>query len=161
MNSKLEYRVSVSRDLNVAGQNGRGYTGPPILSDTYVLFMLCGESRRLTCLCFCVSLLQGVFHCLTETANLGPKAFYKVSPSRRDVLYFVFIYFFWRSVFNLLWFCLRRVSFRRRSVSSLTPSSPSCSSSSSGSISAPWSSAERFLVNFSGFPTSDGFDHQL
>lgn len=148
MNSKLEYRVSVSCDSNVAGQNGWGHAGrlsrpPSHPSDTYVLFMLCGESHCLTCLCFCVSSSQGVFHCLTETANLGPKAFYKVSPSRCDVLCIIFFFFYIRcSVFNTV-VCVSRVSFRRRSVSSLTPSSPSCSSNSSGSISAQWSSAER------------------
>lgn len=168
MNSKLEYRVSVSCDSNVAGQNGWGRAGrlsrpPSHPSDTYVLFMLCGESRRLTCLCFCVSSSQGVFHCLTETANLGPKAFYKVSPSRRDVLCIVFLFV---ALFLTLWF----VSPGSRSGGD--PSHPSHrphlhvprtaqAAFRGGGRLLRGGEGKRFLFNFSGFSTLDGFDHWL
>lgn len=168
MNSKLEYRVSVSCDSNVAGQNGWGHAGrlsrpPSHPSDTYVLFMLCGESRRLTCLCFCVSSSQGVFHCLTETANLGPKAFYKVSPSRRDVLCIVFLFV---ALFLTLWF----VSPGSRSGGD--PSHPSHrphlhvprtaqAAFRGGGRLLRGGEGKRFLFNFSGFSTLDGFDHWL
>lgn len=169
MNSKLEYRVSVSCDSNVAGQNGWGHAGrlsrpPSHPSDTYVLFMLCGESRRLTCLCFCVSSSQGVFHCLTETANLGPKAFYKVSPSRRDVLCIVFFFFIFVALFLTLWF----VSPGSRSGGD--PSHPSHrphlhvprtaqAAFRGGGRLLRGGEGKRFLFNFSGFSTLDGFDH--
>lgn len=75
--------IHVACDFNFAGQQGWVYLGllslsPSHHSDMYVLFMGCGELHRLTSLSFCASSLQGVFHCLTETAKLGPKAFYKV-----------------------------------------------------------------------------------
>lgn len=96
MNSEVQYGVSVLKWLfllsGFAREFGlfRSLTSPALITLMLCMFysLVMGKmtQRGMSLVCF-VSLLQSVSHCLTETAKLGPNAFYKVDVTFTQMLY--------------------------------------------------------------------------